>query len=177
MPGYQFQLAQGTKAIGANAAATGSLLSGNTGKALTDYGQGLAQTDYGNLYNQALQQYQQNYNVWNTDTTNQVNRLQTLANTGANAAANVGSQGQAAAQNLGNIAVGQGTALASGTVGSANAITSGLSTAASGASQIPLYQLLAQQSTQSSYAPAGGYGSGGPVNPGYGDPVNGVYQG
>jgi len=153
MPGYQFQLEQGTNAIDQNAAATGSLLSGNTGKALTDYGQGLASTDYGNLYNQALQQYMTNYNVWNTDTSNQVNRLQTLANTGANSAANLGSQGQAAATNLGNQAVGQATAQASGTVGAANAITGGLTSAASGVSQLPLYALLAQQQNSSSYDP------------------------
>jgi hypothetical protein len=152
MPGYKFQLEQGTNAIDQNAAANGSLLSGNTGKALTDYGQGLAQTGYGNLYNQALQQYMTNYGVWNNDTTNQVNRLQTLANTGANSAANLGSQGQAAATNLGNEAVGQATALASGTVGAANAITGGITNATNSISQIPLYQMLAQtQQNNSSY--------------------------
>jgi len=151
MPGYQFQLEQGTNAIDQNAAANGSLLSGNTGKALTDYGQGLASTDYGNLYNQALQQYMTNYNVWNTDTSNQVNRLQTLANTGSNAAANLGSEGQSAAQNTGNLAVQQGTALASGTVGATNAVNGGINSVTSAASQLPLYALLAQQQNNSSY--------------------------
>lgn len=158
MPGYKFQLEQGTNAIDQNAAATGSLLSGNTGKALTDYGQGLASTDYGNLYNQALNTYMTNYGVWNSDTTNRVNRLQNLANLGANTAANLGTQGQAAATNQGNELVGQATALASGTVGAANAITGGINSAISPLSQLPLYALLAQQSNQSSY------GSG-PNNP------------
>lgn len=153
MPGYQFQLEQGTNAIDQNAAANGSLLSGNTGKALTDYGEGLASTDYGNLYNQALQQYMTNYGVWNNDTTNQVNRLQTLANTGLNSAANLGSEGQAAAQNTGNLAVQQGTALASGTVGATNAINGGINSVTSAASQLPLYALLAQQQNNSSYDP------------------------
>src|SRR5271165_7230720 len=42
--GYQFNLQQGTQAIDQNAAATGNLLSGNTGTALEKYGQGLAST-------------------------------------------------------------------------------------------------------------------------------------
>src|SRR5271163_4920796 len=42
-PGYQFQLQQGTQAIDQNAAANGTLMSGNTGVALENYGQNLAQ--------------------------------------------------------------------------------------------------------------------------------------
>lgn len=60
-PGYQFTLEQGTKAIDSNAAANGTLLSGNTGKALEDYGQGLASTTYGQDYQRALQTYMSNY--------------------------------------------------------------------------------------------------------------------
>src|SRR5580698_184113 len=45
-PGYQFNLRQGTQAIGEQAASTGNLLSGNTGVALQKYGQGLATTTY-----------------------------------------------------------------------------------------------------------------------------------
>jgi hypothetical protein len=144
-PGEQFQLSQGAQAIDENAAATGNLQSGTTGEALENYGQGLAQTDYGNVYNQALQQYMTNYGVWNQDTTNQVNRLQTLANLGSNTAAQLGQQGEAAAQTQGNELVGQGTALASGTVGAANAITSGIGGITNFASSLPLYSLLGQQ--------------------------------
>lgn len=154
-PGEQFQLSQGAQAIDENAAATGDLNTGTTGEALENYGEGLAQTDYGNVYNQALQQYMTNYGVWNQDTTNQVNRLQTLANLGSNTAAQLGQQGEAAAQTEGNEIVGQGTALASGTVGAANAITSGIGNITNAASSLPLYSLLAQQQqfnlNQSSY--------------------------
>ena len=161
MPGYQFQLQQGTQAIDENAAATGNLESGTTGTALENYGQGLAQTGYNNLYNQALNTYMTNYGVWNQDTTNQVNRLQALTNTGASAAANSGQQGQAAAAALGNEAVGESTAQASGTVGAANAITGGVSAATSGLSQLPLYALLGQQQqNQSSYPGEWGPGQG-----------------
>jgi hypothetical protein len=102
-PGYQFQLQQGTDAIAKQAAATGTLLSGNTGKALTDYGQGLASTTYNDRYNQALQTYMTNYGVWNNDTTNQVNRLGTLAGLGQNATATTGQLGQSAANTVANI--------------------------------------------------------------------------
>lgn len=102
-PGYQFQLQTGANAIDANAAATGNLMSGNTGKSLEDYGQGLASTDYGNLYNQALQTYMTNYNVWNNDTNNQFNRDATVAGMGQNAAGQEGQLGQQAAGTMANV--------------------------------------------------------------------------
>jgi hypothetical protein len=45
-PGYQFQLGEGTRAIENSAAARGGLNSGATLKALTSYGQNLADSDY-----------------------------------------------------------------------------------------------------------------------------------
>src|ERR1019366_1461688 len=60
-PGYQFNLQSGTQAINENAAATGNLMSGNTGVALTKYGQGLATTTYQQAYNNALNAYNTNY--------------------------------------------------------------------------------------------------------------------
>lgn len=137
-PGYKFQLDQGTQAINENAAANGTLLTGNTGKALVDYGQGLAQSDYNNVYNQALETYGTNFNTWNTDTTNQFNRLGTLANIGTNAAANLGTEGQAAAQNEGNAAQNEATANASGIAGATNAIGGAISNV----SMLPLYSQM-----------------------------------
>jgi hypothetical protein len=60
-PGYQFTLGQGEDAIKRNAAATGTLMSGNTGKALTDYATGLASTTYQQDYQNALNTYMSNY--------------------------------------------------------------------------------------------------------------------
>jgi hypothetical protein len=60
-PGYQFTLEQGTKAIDQNAAANGTLMTGGTGKALEDYGQGLASTTYQQDYNNAVNTYMTNY--------------------------------------------------------------------------------------------------------------------
>jgi Chaperone of endosialidase len=52
MPGYQFTLGQGNNAINAAAAANGTLNSGNQLTALQNYGQGLAQGNYGNYVSQ-----------------------------------------------------------------------------------------------------------------------------
>lgn len=50
-PDYQFRLSEGTKALDRSAAARGLLLSGAQAKALTDYGQNMASTEYGNYFN------------------------------------------------------------------------------------------------------------------------------
>lgn len=151
-PGYNFALQTGSDAITKQAAATGNLMSGNTGTALEQYGQGLADTDYNNLYNQALQTYMTNYNVWNNDTNNEFNRNATVANGGETAVAQEGALGQSAAGNIANIDVNSAAmqaqqvnnaaaARASGYVGSANAWGSGIQ----GASELPLEAWAAQQ--------------------------------
>ena len=128
-PGYQFQLQQGTQAINENAAANGTLLSGNTGTALENYGQNLAQNAYQQTYNNALNAYQTN-----------VSTAQGAANTGLT------STGQLANTNLGisgqttqtDLTAAQQQALqinnaaqakASGIIGSNNAITGAISNA------------------------------------------------
>jgi hypothetical protein len=50
-PGFQFRLQQGTEALENSAAARGGLLSGDTGKALQGYAQGLASDETQNAYN------------------------------------------------------------------------------------------------------------------------------
>lgn len=91
-PGYQFTLGQGTQAINENAAANGTLLSGNTGVALQNYGQGLASTTYQQDYQNALNTYQANAN-----TALQGTQL------GQSSTAELGQLGQAGAQNLANV--------------------------------------------------------------------------
>lgn len=49
-PSYQFRLDQGSKALQRSAAAKGDLFSGQTGQALTDYGQNVASTEFENDY-------------------------------------------------------------------------------------------------------------------------------
>lgn len=143
-PGYQFQLEQGTNAINQNAAATGTLMSGNTGAALQRYGQGLASTSYQQIYNNALQSYLAN-----------LQGLTTGTGFGERAAGELGSFGQAAAGNTAGINMrtaedqaqqinNAAAARASGYLGSANAwsnaaggMAGGLASLAGGMPGIP----------------------------------------
>src|SRR5208283_245705 len=145
-PGYQFQLQQGQNAVQNSAAARGGLVSGNAATALNNYSQQAGQSDYNNVYNEAMQQYLNSFNIYNSNQTNQYNRLASLAGVGQNAATTLGQQGQAAAGNIAGInssigsQVGQninnaGAATASGYAGAANA-------GSSLASNLGLYQLL-----------------------------------
>lgn len=132
MPGYQFQLAQGEQAADRSAAAQGTALTGGQLKASDEFAQGLASTNYGNAYNQALGTYQTNFgnlqqlaglglNATNTG-------VQTGDVTGTQAASNTTQGGYAQAQNLlaglgisADALTGAANARASGYVGSANA--------------------------------------------------------
>lgn len=154
-PGYQFGLQQGTAALGNSAAASGNLLTGNTGEALQQYGQQYAQNDYTNVYNQALQQYQQSYNQYENNQSNLFNRYASLAGLGQTSAAQLGTQGQAAAGNVANISLTGGAqigqqlnnaaaAQASGYVGGANSLAGGLNNL----SQYAMLQQLLGQNGQ-----------------------------
>lgn len=59
-PDYKFQLQQGNQAVQRAAAANGTLMSGGTLKALDQYSQGLASNEIGQAYNQAFNTYQAN---------------------------------------------------------------------------------------------------------------------
>lgn len=101
-PDYNFALQQGGLAVDRSAAARGLLTSGGTLKDLTSFGQGLASQQYGNY----------------------VARLQSMVQTGANAAGGSASAatafGNAGAQSLNTL----GAAQASGAVGIANSFAS-----------------------------------------------------
>ena len=62
-PSYQWRLSQGLKGVERGAAARGTLLTGGTQKALTDYGQHAASQEYGNAYQRALDAYGTNRNT------------------------------------------------------------------------------------------------------------------
>ena len=123
-PGYQFNLQTGTQAINENAAATGNLMSGNTGTALQKYGQGLATNTYQQAYQNALNQYNTNLSAAGQG-----------VQTGLSSTGQLGQFGQSAANNLSNLYLtggqqqasqlnNQGAAIAAGDVGSANAYAS-----------------------------------------------------
>jgi hypothetical protein len=90
-PGYQFQLQQGQQALQRSAAAQGGLQSGGFAKALDQYSQGLASTQYQNAWNRQFQQNQFKYNS-----------LANMAGMGQSAAGSLANLGQ----NYGNTMAG-----------------------------------------------------------------------
>ena len=133
-PGYQFALQQGENAQQASAAANGSLLTGGTQAALNNYAQNYANTNYNNIYNQALNTYQTNYNTWANQQANTYNRLAGIAGMGQTTAQTLGSQGLQSAGQMANTLTNTGqqvaqqgnnaaAATASGYVGAANAFS------------------------------------------------------
>lgn len=131
-PGFQFRLQQGQQALERSAAAKGGLLTGGAMKDINSYAQDYASNEYNNVYNRALGQYQQAYNIYNQNQANQFNRYATLAGLGQTSAGQLNSAGSQAASNTGNILMNTGmqvgnslqnaaAAQASGYVGAANA--------------------------------------------------------
>lgn len=166
-PAYQFGLDQGTGILQNSAAAKGKLFSGNTQEALSKFANDYASTKYTDVYNRALGQYQQNYNIFENNQTNSFNRLAALSGIGQQAATTLGTQGQQEANNVSNILLTSGqqqanqlnnaaAARASGYVGSANAWGAGIT---GGTNNLALLALLNSN--------GGGGGTGN-----YGEPLN-----
>jgi hypothetical protein len=115
-PGYAFRLAEGNKALERSAAARGMLMSGKMFKGAQRFGQDLASQEYQN----AFDRYQ-------TNRSNQLNPLGTLMASGQGAANTLsGAAGQLGTQ-LGENAMGAGNARASRYINQANAYTDALS--------------------------------------------------
>ena len=186
-PGYQFGLQQGEGALQAGAAANGTLLTGGAQNALDQYAQNYADTNYNNVYNQALQTYGTNYNAWANQQASEYNRLASQAGLGQTTAQTLNQQGL---QSTGQIAntlsntgqqIGQqnsnaAAATASGYIGSANAINGGIGAATGNLSQMAmLYSLMNPQSGSQNANTAGQYNpyNGAASNQGY-DPNNGA---
>lgn len=103
-PEYQFALQQGQQALERSAAARGGLFSGNTGVALTEFGQGLASQQFGNY----------------------MNRLMQLMGIGQSAAAGTAGAGERMASGIADTLTGIGDTRASGIMGASNAWTNAL---------------------------------------------------
>ena len=115
-PGYAFRLAEGNKALERSAAARGMVMSGKMFKGAQRFGQDLASQEYQN----AFDRYQ-------TNRSNQLNPLGTLMASGQGAANTLsGAAGQLGTQ-LGENAMGAGNARASRYINQANAYTDALS--------------------------------------------------
>lgn len=108
-PDYQFRRTEGLNAVQGSAAAQGGLYSGNALRAITDYGQGLAASEFGNY----------------------VNRQLALAGMGQAATTQAGNAAMTTGTNVGNLMLAQGNARASGIINQTNAITGGVNDLAS----------------------------------------------
>lgn len=114
LPGYQFQLSQGTQAMNQNLAAQGLLQSGAAGKELQQYGQGLA-SNYAGQY---------------------VNGLQSLAGLGQTSTQASGVLGANTANNISASQIYAGNAQASSYATTANAVNSGVGNIMGGLGQM-----------------------------------------
>ena len=109
-PSYQFRTQQGINALDASASSRGKLLSGAQDKALLNYGQGQASTEYQNAYNRSLQDY-------NTNANTQLN----VANIGRGAAGQTQNAMQNYSSGAANTIQATGNAMAQGQIGAGNA--------------------------------------------------------
>lgn len=174
-PGYQFRLDEGRKALEGSAAARGTMLSGGTLKALTQYGQDYASGEFSTAYNR-----------WNADRDRRFNRLAGVAGTGQTTAqqvagmgadsagrqsANTTSAGNTSASsytaagnatasgylNAGNAQasgyINSGNAQASGIVGSANAWNGAMGNAINGYQSYQMLNKLQPQQAAPAYDP------------------------
>ncbi len=134
-PGYQFNLAEGQKALDRTASAKGNYFSGAAAKGLQRFSQDYASNEYGKAYDR-----------YNTNQSNVYNRLAGLSGVGQQAAGALTSQGQNYGQMASNAITGGANAQASGLVGAANGWNTGLGGASSaisgGANNLMLMRLL-----------------------------------
>jgi len=111
-PGYRFRLSEGMKALGNQASARGGMISGQTMKGMQDYAQGSASQEFNNAFNR-----------YQTNRSNQLNPLQSLSGGGQTATNLMGAAGQNYANQAGEAYMGAGHARASAYMGQANAIS------------------------------------------------------
>lgn len=126
--GYNFQLNQGTQAIGDSAAAKGLLDSGATAKALTSYGQNMGASAFQN-YLSTLSGLNSTLGQTSLNGQNALGQIASAGTAGGGASANALIQGAA---NQGNAIVGGGNAAANGIAGAAGAFGNALSNFAPG---------------------------------------------
>ena len=152
-PSMAFRMKFGTQATERLANIGGGAISGNTMRALTDYGQNLASTEYGNAFNRFQTE---RGNIYNT-LANIAGMGQGAVNTGVNA-------GQNFAAGQTGLITGQAAANAAGAVGSANALAGGFG----GATNAYLLNQLMRPQTPA-VTPPGGYGNYSSMNQDFGN--------
>lgn len=110
-PGYQFTLSQGLKSVQNSAAARGLGTSGAAYKGAAEYATGLADKTY-----------MDQFNLENTNRTNEYNRLLGTSTLGANAAAGIGTAAQDTGKTIGANTIGAANALGASYMADANAV-------------------------------------------------------
>jgi len=118
-PSYQFRLQQGMGQTQGAANQAGGAIGGNALKALNDYSQGSASTEYGNAFNR-----------FQTGRSNIYNTLAGIAGIGLNSQGQTSQLAQNVAGNIGQATIGSANAQAAGQVGAANAYGGALQGAA-----------------------------------------------
>lgn len=173
-PGYQFRKEEGQKGVENSAAARGGLLSGAALKAIQKYGQDFASNEYGNWFNQSntdrnyiAGQGDASYNRFNTNTSNQYNRLAGLSGTGQQATNLVNTAGANFANQAAQNTMGAGNAQAAGIVGQANALSGGLTGAYNTYQNNQLMNLIRNPQGTGGWGSSGGWTGGGRVVPDY----------
>ena len=148
-PGYAFRFKEGMKALNANAAARGGLISGSALRAATNYGQELGSQEYTNAFNR----YQINR-------ANKMDPLKFLSGQGQAAAAGQAANIGAGATNTANLMTNAANAQAAGQIGVANAYTNALG---QGISQYNYNNLLSRFGGQNQAQTPAYYDAGGQV--------------
>jgi hypothetical protein len=168
-PGEQFLVEQANQALQRSQAATG-ITGGGAAKAISQYNEGLASTNYQNVYNNALQGfntnlgaaqslYGQGFNVAASQIGQNYNEAAGLTGIGQTATQQLNQAGQNYANNAGNLLTSGASATAAGQVGAANAYTNALSGLGNSASNAALYSLLGQSSFGGANPLPGSFGS------------------
>jgi hypothetical protein len=127
-PSYGFRFAEGQKALERSAASKGTLLTGGTLKALASYGQNMASTEFGNIFNR-------NYQLAGLG----LNAAQTGAQAGSSYGSQAGALGSNYSANQGNLITGQGNANAAGQIGASNAWGETINNVAGGVMSMPWF--------------------------------------
>jgi hypothetical protein len=142
-PGYAFRLSEGMKLLGHQAAARGGAVSGQTMTGIQNYAQDAASQEYQNAYNR----YQQNR-------TNQLQPLGSLMSSGQAAANQQSGAAGTYGSNAGNLITNAGNTAGSAQLGAATTIGNALNTGATAyQNQTNFNNWLAQNQTNSTYGP------------------------
>lgn len=157
MPGYQWSVDQGLKAIQSQATANGLGLSGAATKAAQNYSTGLADQYLNQYFNMGQQRYTDYAQQFQNQLATQnavFNQLYTPASLGENAAAQTGNTGANLAQSAGNALIAAGQAQAAGIGTAAGAYSQGISGLGNNALT---YALLGQNGLLGGGGGSGGY--------------------